>query len=55
MIIGGSFQGKLDYAKRKYPEITWVDGNSCPYDAIKTCHGIYHLEMYIRRVMQEEE
>lgn len=55
MIIGGSFQGKLDYAKRKYPEISWADGTNCPYEAIKTCEGIYHLEMYIRRAMQEEE
>lgn len=55
MIIGGAFQGKLRYAGRMYPEITWADGNVCPYDEIRTCKGIFHLEGYIRRVMQEED
>lgn len=55
MIIGGAFQGKLRYARRMYPEITWADGSVCPYDEIRTCEGIFHLEAYIRRVMQEEE
>lgn len=52
MIIGGSFQGKLDYARRTYPDISWADGNDCPFEALKTCGGISHLEMYIRRVME---
>ena len=55
MIIGGAFQGKTDYAKRTYPGIDWADGRVCPYDVIRTCGGICHLEAYIRRVMQEEE
>lgn len=55
MIIGGSFQGKTDYARRKYPGIAWADGRDCPYDAVRTCEGIYHLEAYIRRAMREKE
>ncbi len=55
MIIGGAFQGKLRYARSMYPKITWADGKVCPYEEIKTCEGIFHLEEYIRRVMQEEE
>lgn len=55
MIIGGSFQGKLAYARMRHPRIRWVDGRDCPYDAVRTCEGLFHLEAYIRRVMQEEE
>ena len=55
MIIGGSFQGKLDYAKKLYPEILWADGRDCPYGEVRTCGGIFHLEAYIRRIMKEEE
>lgn len=55
MIIGGSFQGKMNYARREYPEISWEDGRDCSYDAVRTCEGLCHLEMYIRRAMQEEE
>lgn len=55
MIIGGSFQGKTQYARRKFPRIVWADGRDCPYDAVRTCGGICHLEAYIRRAMQEEE
>lgn len=55
MIIGGSFQGKTDYARRTYPGTDWVDGRVCPFDAVRTCGGICHLEAYIRRAMQEEE
>ncbi len=55
MIIGGSFQGKSDYARKTYPGTDWVDGRVCPYDAIRTCGGISHLETYIRRVMQEDD
>lgn len=55
MIIGGAFQGKLRYARKMYPDITWADGKVCSYEEIKTCEGICHLEAYIRRAMQEEE
>lgn len=54
LIIGGSFQGKFSYAKSKYPGISWADGTVCPYDEIRTCEGICHLEAYIRRVMKED-
>ena len=55
MIIGGSFQGKRSYAKRLYPDIMWIDGKECPFDAIRDCGGIYHFQAYIRRIMKEEK
>ena len=26
MIIGGAYQGKLAFAKKIYPDVTWADG-----------------------------
>ena len=52
MIIGGACQGKLAYAKDKYPEITWIDGEQCMFEEIYTCEGINHFSHYIRRAMQ---
>lgn len=52
MIIGGVCQGKLDYGKRLYPDISWVDGNECGFDELKRCKGIYNFHLYIRRMLQ---
>lgn len=53
MIIGGACQGKLDYGKHLYPDISWVDGNECDFDELRRCEGIYNFQLYIRRVLQE--
>lgn len=53
MIIGGACQGKLDYGKLLYPDISWVDGNACDFDELRRCEGIYNFHLYIRRVLQE--
>lgn len=55
MIIGGAFQGKLSYAKNKYPETTWIDGAQCAFGEIYTCAGINHFHHYIRRAMQADQ
>lgn len=54
MIIGGAYQGKLAYGRSCYPQILWVDGSKCPFEAIQTCDGIYHLQELIRRMMKED-
>lgn len=54
MIIGGAYQGKLDYGKRLYPDISWVDGNECDFEELKQCEGIYNFHLYIRRILMEE-
>ena len=44
MVIGGTFQGKLAYAKERY-QITdgWIDGAVCEREALETCKGVYHF------------
>lgn len=54
MIIGGAYQGKLDYGKRLYPDITWIDGNECDFEELEQCGGIYNFHLYIRRIMQDD-
>ena len=52
LIIGGAFQGKLEYAKAVYPEISWVDGAVCTWEELETARGVYHFEQYIRRIIE---
>lgn len=54
MIIGGAYQGKLAYAKEKYPDIAWIDGESCEFQEIYHCEGIDHFHRYIERVLRQE-
>ncbi|MDD6661777.1 MAG: bifunctional adenosylcobinamide kinase/adenosylcobinamide-phosphate guanylyltransferase [Lachnospiraceae bacterium] len=56
MVIGGTFQGKLAYAKERY-QITdgWVDGAQCEVAALETCKGVYHFHELIRNMIQNSE
>ena len=49
MIIGGAYQGKLTFAKKMYPDITWADGAICEEAELYSCEGIYHFHQYIER------
>lgn len=51
-IIGGAYQGKLVYAKKLCPGISWIDGKTCREEEIYDCGGIYHFHNYIERLMQ---
>jgi adenosylcobinamide kinase/adenosylcobinamide-phosphate guanylyltransferase len=51
LVIGGAFQGKLEYAKQIYQiEDGWIDGRDCPLSAIETCRGIHQFQEYLRRL-----
>ena len=54
LIIGGAYQGKLAYAKEKYPEYVWIDGAECQMEEIWSCRGIYHFHKYIERFLRRE-
>ena len=54
MIIGGAYQGQIDWAKEHYPDASWVDGKDCPVESVFTCEGIFNFHEYIRRVMEME-
>ena len=55
MIIGGAYQGKLAYAKEKYPGIAWADGRNCTEEAVWSCGGIHHFHLWIERKMKNGE
>lgn len=54
MVIGGAYQGKLAYAKERYPDLAWVDGKICGLKEIEGCGGIYSFEAYIKRWLKEK-
>lgn len=54
LIIGGAFQGKLEYAKTEYGLADgWIDGADCVLEEIGTCRGIFHFEAWVHRFLQE--
>lgn len=55
MIIGGAYQGKLAFAKKMYPDITWADGAICEEAELYSCEGIYHFHQYIERKIRAGE
>ncbi|MDD3360696.1 MAG: bifunctional adenosylcobinamide kinase/adenosylcobinamide-phosphate guanylyltransferase [Hespellia sp.] len=52
LIIGGSYQGKLEFATKLFPKLRWIDGAVCPLDAVESCEGIYHFHEYVKRWIQ---
>lgn len=62
MIIGGAFQGQLEWAKSHFrdhdfeiKENEWIDGRTCEPEEIFCCKGIYDFHEYIRRRMERKE
>lgn len=53
LIIGGAYQGKLAYAKKKFQtEDGWADGRTCDMDAVWTCRGMDHFHEYTQRLLE---
>ncbi len=52
LIIGGAFQGKLDYAKKLYPDTEWTDGSECALEEIATCSAMNCFHLFVRRWMK---
>ncbi|HIV34532.1 MAG TPA: bifunctional adenosylcobinamide kinase/adenosylcobinamide-phosphate guanylyltransferase [Candidatus Blautia intestinigallinarum] len=53
LIVGGAFQGQLDYAKRLFPMVKWTDGAVCSKEELCSCEGVFGFQEYIRRTMRE--
>ncbi len=51
MVIGGAYQGKLNYAKETFqiPD-GWVDGAFCTLEDLAQCRGVYDFHLLIRRL-----
>lgn len=54
MIIGGAYQGQIEWAQNNYKDIKWIDGELCEFSAVFTCQGIFNFHAYIRRLLREE-
>ncbi|MCC8050530.1 MAG: bifunctional adenosylcobinamide kinase/adenosylcobinamide-phosphate guanylyltransferase [Clostridiales bacterium] len=55
LIIGGAFQGKLEFARKTYGVADgWIDGCTCDYTEIMDCRGIYHFHEYLRRLLDRD-
>ena len=52
-ITGGSYQGKLEYAKKLYPGAEWTDGAGCSLQEILSCGAVDHFHLFVRRWLQE--
>ncbi len=52
LIIGGAFQGKLEFAQNTY-KVTdgWIDGRTCEFMEVRECRGIHHFHEYVRRMI----
>ncbi len=57
LIIGGAFQGKLQYAETLYSKICWYDGAECQPEQLEKeltkIDGIVHFELLVRRWMED--
>lgn len=52
MIIGGAYQGKIRYAKEKYPEILWEYGGEMTLEDFAKCEGVAAFHEFIRKEMK---
>ncbi|MGI6006875.1 MAG: bifunctional adenosylcobinamide kinase/adenosylcobinamide-phosphate guanylyltransferase [Ruminococcus sp.] len=53
LVIGGAFQGKVDYSRERYGIDLWADGRSCQWDEIFRTKGVHHFHEYIKRMLKE--
>lgn len=54
MIIGGAYQGQIQWAQEQYKNIEWIDGADCSFQEIFTCQGILNFHLYVKRMLQSE-
>ncbi len=54
MIIGGAYQGKNEYGRLAYPEISWIDGAFATEEDLMKAQGITNFHEYIRRELKED-
>lgn len=54
LVIGGAYQGQLEYAREKYPQVKFLDGAVCTMEELLTGEGVYDFQEFIRREMKAE-
>ena len=56
LVIGGAFQGKLDFAKKMTGKETgWADGAAVLKEELSACSGVYDFQELVRRWLLLEE
>ena len=57
LIIGGAYQGKLDYAVKLVgcDREAFVDGAVCNMEDMAVAKGIFHFHEYVRRRLQQDK
>ena len=55
LIVGGAYQGKTEYARRLFPDISWADGEHCSFEELCQCQGILKFHRYLERRMAAGE
>ena len=53
MIIGGAYQGKENYARRNFPDITWKKGSERTDEELYQADGVLGFHEYIRKSLKE--
>ena len=49
LVIGGSFQGKWNYAKKTFGmETGWLDGDGCRREELFLARGVFHFHDFIK-------
>ena len=48
MIIGGVYQGKENYARKNFPDITWKKGSELTEEELYQAEGILGFHDYIK-------
>lgn len=51
-VTGGAYQGKLEYAKKLYPDAEWADGTGCSLQELLSCGAVDHFHLFVRRWLQ---
>ena len=56
LVIGGAFQGKLNFAKKMTGKETgWADGAAVSKEELSACSGVYDFQELVRRWLLLEE
>lgn len=53
LVIGGAYQGKWEYAKKKFPQIDWVDGESCTLEELLRAGGVNGFHNFLGRQIDQ--
>ena len=53
MIIGGAFQGKSAYAKKKYPHICWTEAEELEEQDLMNAQGVLGFHNYIKKELKK--